>query len=70
MTEPNIENSIISTGGCATRILRGIWHAFLDGAAIQGSCMQRYPCPEHLRSDAERHSPPSEQQSNKFRSGD
>ena len=41
-------------GACIGRALRGVWHTFLDGAAIYGACMAGLPIPEDIRSDAAR----------------
>jgi len=41
-----------TTTGIAMSLLRGVWRAFLDGAAMYGAAFHGYPIFDDLKSDA------------------
>jgi len=47
----DVTGDTLATQGPAMRLLRVVWSALLDGAAMYGAAIHGYPNPEHFQSD-------------------
>ena len=54
LDETKLVEQKATTGLTAMSVLRGVWRAFLDGAAMYGATFHGYPVLDDFRSDAAR----------------
>ena len=52
--DATMAGDVVTSKGPAMRLLRVVWSALLEGAAVYGAAVHGYPNPDDLRSDVAR----------------
>ena len=51
LDDATMAGDALASKGPTRRLLRAVWSALLDGAAMYGAAVHGYPNPDHIRSD-------------------